>query len=240
VCDRYLEMVKPTIDDDPQQQAVLVAVLDAVLRIMHPVMPFVTEALWPTVSEARCGDIAGVVLPSSALLAGAAWPQLDESIVDAAAESTFTRADELIGRIRTARATQGVKPKQQISVHAPRSVLDLIDSVDGVVEVLAGVSEVADLAHGRPAIASPITFDGSEILLSGLLDEVDLDAERARLQKVIDAKTKQIGGFHGRLGNEGFLSNAKPEVVDHTRALLAEAEADLTAARTALANLGDP
>jgi valyl-tRNA synthetase len=238
VCDRYLEMVKPTIDEDPQQQAVLGAVLDGVLRIMHPVMPFVTEALWPAVSAARSGDIAGMSLPASALLAGAAWPQLDPSVVDADVVATFARADELVGRIRAIRAAQGVKPKHQISVHAPRPVLDLITSVDGAVEVLAGVSEVADLAAGRPAIASPVTFEGCEVLLSGLLDDVDLDAERARLQKLVDAKTKQIAGFHGRLGNEGFLANAKPEVVEHTRALLAEAEADLAAARDALTNLG--
>ena len=63
VCDRYLEAVKPTIDDDPTQQVVLGAVLDAVLRIMHPVCPFVTEALWPAVSAARCGHIDGLDLP---------------------------------------------------------------------------------------------------------------------------------------------------------------------------------
>lgn len=238
VCDRYLEMVKPTIDDDSRQQAVLGVVLDGVLRIMHPVMPFVTEALWPAVITARTDEITGVHLPPADLLAGAAWPSFDESVADTAAVATFARADELIGRIRTIRAAQAVKPKQQIAVHAPQSVLDLISAVDGVVEVLAGVSEVIDLADGRPAITSPLTFEGCEVLLSGLVDAVDLDAERARLQKLIDAKTKQIAGFHGRLGNESFLSNAKPEVVEHTRTLLAEAEADLAAAHTALANLG--
>ena len=238
VCDRYLEMVKPTIDTDPDQQAVLAAVLDAVLRIMHPVMPFVTEALWPAVRAARRDAVAGVTLPGADLLAGAAWPELHPSVVDAAAVATFARADELVGRIRTVRSAQGVKPKQQITVHAPPPVLDLIAAVDGAVEVLAGVSAVADLAADRPPIASPVTFEGSEVLLAGLLDEVDLDAERARLQKLVDAKTTQIAGFHGRLGNAGFLANAKPEVVEHTRTLLAEAEADLAAARAALSNLG--
>jgi valyl-tRNA synthetase len=237
VCDRYLEMVKPTIDGDPDQQAVLAAVLDGVLRIMHPVMPFVTEALWPAVRAARCGEVAGVTMPGADLLAGAAWPELHPSVVDAAAVATFARADELVGRIRTVRSAQGVKPKQRITVHAPQPVLDLIAAVDGAVEVLAGVSSVADLAAGRPPIASPVTFEGCEVLLAGLLDEVDLDAERGRLQKLVDAKTTQIAGFRGRLGNAGFLANAKPEVVEHTRTLLAEAEADLAAARAALTNL---
>ncbi|MCB0966490.1 MAG: hypothetical protein KDB37_06605, partial [Ilumatobacter sp.] len=129
-------------------------------------------------------------------------------------------------------------PKKQIDVHAPALVRELIDSVDGVVEVLAGIGAVHDSDGERPKVVSPIAFEGCEVLLSGLVDDVDLDAERARLQKVIDAKTKQIAGFNGRLSNEGFLANAKPEVVADTRALLAAAEADLAAAESALTNLG--
>ncbi|MFZ9041240.1 MAG: valine--tRNA ligase [Ilumatobacteraceae bacterium] len=238
VCDRYLEMIKPTIDDDPTQRATLGVVLDAVLRIVHPVMPFVTETLWPAVSAARRGDVAGVGLPGSDLLAGAAWPVVDRTLASTEDTTVFARVDDLIGKIRAIRSARGVKPRQAISVHAPRAVLDLIAQVDGIVQVLAGVSDVLDLSDGRPAPASPITFEGSEILLAGLVDDLDLDAERERLQKTIDAKVKQIAGFHSRLGNDGFLSNAKPEVVEHTRALLAEAEADLAAATTALAHLG--
>jgi valyl-tRNA synthetase len=238
VCDRYLEMIKPTIDADPAQQAVLANVLDAVLRMMHPVMPFVTEALWPNVAAARRGDLAGLGLPPSDLLAGAAWPVADPGLIDAELVAHFERADDLIGRIRAIRGSQNVAPKKLIDVHAPASVRDLISSVDGVVEVLAGIGTIRDIGAERPRIVSPITFEGSEVVLSGLVDDVDLDAERARLQKVIDGKTKQIAGFKGRLSNQGFLDNAKPEVVADTRALLEVAEADLAAAESALANLG--
>ncbi len=238
VCDRYLEMVKPTIDDDAAQQAVLAAVLDGVLRIMHPVCPFITEALWPNVSAARCGDIAGLELEPSELLATAAWPTAAPSLTDGDAVATMSRADDLIGRIRAIRGSQNVAPKQQITMHAPDSVRALVDAAGGAVEVLAGLGSIVQLDGDRPAVVSPITFEGAEVLLSGLVDDVDLDQERARLQKIIDGKTKQIGGFKGRLSNEGFLNNAKPEVVDDTRALLTAAEADLAAAETALANLG--
>jgi valyl-tRNA synthetase len=238
VCDRYLEMVKPTIDDDAAQQAVLVAVLDAVLRIMHPVCPFVTEALWPHVSAARCGEVDGISLPSSSLLAGAAWPSLEGRLHDGDAIAVFDRADELIGRIRAVRGSQSLSPKQRIVVHVPAATRDLISDVDGVIEVLAGIGDVRDIDAERPPVASPITFEGAEILLSGLMDAVDLDLERARLQKVIEAKSKQIAGFRGRLSNPGFLDNAAPEVVADTRAMLVAAEADLAAAESAHANLG--
>ncbi|HEY5664752.1 MAG TPA: valine--tRNA ligase [Ilumatobacter sp.] len=238
VCDRYLEMIKPTVDDDAAQQAVLTAILDAVLRIMHPVCPFVTEALWPHVSAARCGDVEGIELPPAALLAGAAWPTVADRLHDRAAIALFDRADELVGRIRAVRGSQSLSPKQRIVVHAPAGTRELFAAVDGAVEVLAGVGEVVDIAAERPPIVSPITFEGAEILLSGLMDDVDLDQERARLDKTIEAKTKQIAGFRGRLSNPGFLDNAKPEVVADTRAMLVAAEADLAAAQNALANLG--
>ncbi len=69
------------------------------------------------------------------------------------------------------------------------------------------------------------------------MDDIDLDQERDRLRKIIDGKTKQIAGFRGRLSNEGFLANAKPEIVADTRAMLTAAEADLAAAEIALSNL---
>ena len=106
VCDRYLEAVKPTIDDDPAQQAVLGAVLDAVLRILHPVCPFVTEALWPHVSAVRQGQVSGLALPPSDLVAVARWPVVAEGTVDPGVVDVFERADQLIGAIRALRSAR--------------------------------------------------------------------------------------------------------------------------------------
>jgi valyl-tRNA synthetase len=157
---------------------------------------------------------------------------------DADAVDTWQRADQLIGAIRAVRGAQSIPPRKRINLHAPSETMTLIERADGAVEVLAGIGELIGIDGERPAAASPITFEGAEILLSGLLDDVDLDRERDRLQKIIDGKTKQIAGFRGRLSNEGFLSNAQPEIVADTRSMLAAAEADLAAAHTALENLG--
>ncbi len=238
VCDRYLEMVKPTIDDDPGQQAVLAAVLDAVLRIMHPVCPFVTETLWPHVQQARAGSIVGVALPPAELLAGADWPTMTPNLVDADIIATFDRANGLVTQIRAIRSEQQVKPKQRITVHAPAAVRELITTADGTVETLAGVDAVIDSGGDRPAVVSPLAFEGAEVLLSGLVDDIDVHAERARLTKVIEGKAKQVAGFEGKLGNAGYVNNAKPELVAETRELLAVAKADLAAAESALEHLG--
>ncbi len=237
VCDRYLEAIKPTVDDNAGQRAVLGVVLDSVLRLMHPVCPFITEALWPAVSAARCGDVSGVDTPPSELLALAAWPTVDPGVVDSDAIADFNRADALVGLIRALRSDVNAKPKQRVTLHVSPSVRDLINATDGVVQTLAGVGEVVALGADRPAVASPLAFEGAEVLVSGLVDEVDVGAEQERLTKIIDAKTTQVAGFESRLSNEGYVNNAKPELVAETRQLLVAAQADLAAAKSALASL---
>ena len=238
LCDRYLEAIKPTLDEDGAQQAVLGAVLDASLRLMHPVCPFITETLWPHVSDARCGEIAGLELPASELLATAAWPVIDSSMSNDAVIGDFDRAYRLITEIRTLRAKQNVKPKQRITVHAPAPVLELIAASGGLVETLSGVGEVADSAGDVPAISSPVAFEGSQVFLSGLSDEVNLDDERARLEAVIEQKSKQIAGFNGKLSNDGYVNGAPAHLVQETRDMLAAAVADLDAAQASLDGLG--
>lgn len=237
VCDVYLEAVKPTIDDDANQKVVLGTVLDVVLRLMHPVCPFVTEALWPHVSEARCGEVAGLTVSPASLLATAAWPSLEEGAVDSAPIEAFERADNLVGMVRALRSERQVKPKQLVTLHAPAAVIDLLASVDGTVETLAGLGPVELLGDERPVGASAIAFEGHELFVSGLVDDVDVEAERDRLGKLIEAKAKQVAGFEGRLSNPGYVNNAKPELVEETRQLCEAAKADLAAAEAALAAL---
>ncbi len=84
-----------------------------------------------------------------------------------------------------------------------------------------------------------MAFEGAEVLVSGLVDAVDVEAEHKRLTQIVNLKTKQIAGFTGKLGNEGYVNNAKPELVAETRELLVAAQADLAAAQAALTTLGD-
>ena len=235
VCDRYLEAIKPTIDDDGAQQVVLGAVLDASLRLMHPVCPFITETLWPHVSGARVGEVAGLALPASELLAAAAWPTSNDLTNDAVV-ADFERAYRLVTEIRTLRAKQNVKPKQRITLHATTAVSELVTASGGMVETLSGLETVTG-DDDVPPVSSPLAFEGSQVFLSGLTDEVDLDAEKARLEEVVAQKNKQIGGFKGKLSNDGYVNGAPPHLVQETRDLLAAAEADLAAAQAALDGL---
>jgi valyl-tRNA synthetase len=238
VCDRYLEVIKPTIDNDPQQQAILANILDAVLRIMHPVCPFVTETLWPHVREAKQSDLDEITLPDSEILAMAQWPKVTaDDLNSSEILETFERANNLVGLLRSARAEQKVKPKQMIQLHVSRTINDLLDSSNGFVEVLAGIEEVTILDEAADLKSTLLTFEGEEIQISGLVNEVDLEAQKNRLTKLVEDKRKQVSGFETRLKNPGYLQNAKPDVIAETRKMLQVAEADLLAAENSLKNL---
>ncbi len=232
VSDRYLEAVKATIDTDVDQQVVLGAVLDAVLRLLHPVCPFVTETLWPNVAAVRGGSVAGLALPPSELVALAAWPVADDSLADPAVIADFDRADALAAAIRTVRSEQQVKPRREITMHVPPAVSALIDTAGGVVESLAGIGTVDD-AEGAPPGANIIVFEGEQVLLSDMVDAADAGAEIARLDKRIDELRKQVSGLDARLSNAGYVDNAPPHLVDETRQQRAAAQADLEATQAA-------
>lgn len=232
VCDRYLEAVKPTIDDDPAQQVILGAVFDAMLRLLHPVCPFVTEMLWPHVSGIRSGQVAGIELAPSPLVAAAAWPGIDGSIRDAEVAAEFERADVLAAAIRTVRSERQVKPRREITVHASTSAIGLIERADGYIESLAGLGTV--VLGDPPAGASPLVFEGEQIFLSDMVDTADAGAESARLTKRAEDLRSQIVGLEGRLANKGYVDNAPEHLVAETRSQLAAAQADLQATQAAL------
>ena len=242
-CDWYLEAIKPTVRTSRSQQQRLHAVLDAILRMLHPACPFVTETLWPHLHrveglrgiEGETG-VPGLSLPFSDRCGISAWPDIDCSTHDEAAETEFARVQALVASIRNLRGERKVKPKRRITLHAATPIQAMITDAGGVVETLAGLEAVRGLEEA-PEGAIPMPFEGGQILLSNLLDAVDVEGERDRLRKAIEAKRKQVAGFKGKLGNAGYVNNAKPEMVAETRRMLGVAEADLLAAETGLAAL---
>ena len=242
-CDWYLEAVKPTVKDRLDQQRRLHAVLDAILRTLHPSCPFVTETLWPHLREMdglRPGPddtgVPGVRLPSADRCVIAPWPEIDESTVDEEAEALFERVRTLVAAIRNLRGERQVPPRRRITLHASEGILALVAAADGAVETLAGLEAVSSDADA-PAGSLALPFEGGQVLLSNLVDAVDVDAERARLEKTIAGKQKQVAGFKGKLGNAGYVDKAPPHLVEETRRMLEAAEADLAAAESSLASL---
>ncbi|MFM7051029.1 MAG: class I tRNA ligase family protein, partial [Planctomycetota bacterium] len=237
-CDWYLEGIKPTVRGDAAQQAILASVLDAQVRMLHPVCPFVTETLWDAVQAIRRGEVRGLSLPAAGLCASAAWPVAAGGMADADALAQFARVQALVDAIRKVRGERQVQPKRRIVLCAGDSVRALVVAAGGVVETMAGLESVEPSPASRPATAVAIPFEGSEILLDGLVDAVDAGAEKTRLSKLIAEREKQAAGMRSKLDNAGYVAKAPPAVVEETRRKLAEVDADIAAAKGALAALG--
>ncbi len=233
-CDWYLEGIKPTVRSNPAQQATLHTALDSILRMLHPLCPFVTETLWPHLHRLESGmALDGVSLPSSELCAKSAWPKFSDASLDQEAEAVFGQVQSLVLAIRNLRGERQVKPSRKVRLHAPDSVLALVELAGGVVETLAGISEVVGIEN-PPADAIPVAISGGQILLSDLVDAVDMDKERARLEGVVSKARGKAEGLRKRLDNPNYVQKAKPELVQETRDMLKTAEHDLKIAEEAL------
>ncbi|NOG55220.1 MAG: class I tRNA ligase family protein [Planctomycetes bacterium] len=236
-CDWYLEAVKATIATDPTQQSVLRAVLGSIHRMAQPIMPFITETLHEPIESLAVQPIACVQLPPSDMAATARWPQLaglDQAVTDQNEDvATFERAQALVTAIREIRASHQVPDKRRIALHVgDEPTTALIESADGVVESLAGLSEWSALDGSADRGSDWVTFTvaGVEHALSGLAGEessLDAGAEAERVGRRRDELEKQIRVLEGRLGNKGYVDKAPPHLVEETRKQLADAKGEL-------------
>ncbi|MBJ7448611.1 MAG: class I tRNA ligase family protein, partial [Brevundimonas sp.] len=235
-CDWYLELAKPVFQGDDEAakaetRAMTAWTLDQTLKLMHPVMPFITEELWDKLADEGAAR-------SEATLIGAAWPELPDSFIDAAAEAEIGWLIDLVTEVRQLRAEMNIAPsvKPPLSFVAPdATTAERIARHRDLILTLARVSEVATV-DAAPEGAVTFVSGGATAALS-LAGLIDLEAERARLNKEIAAFESDIGHFSKKLGNPNFVARAAPEVVDEQREKLAEAEAGRARLQAALARL---
>ena len=214
-CDWYIEIAKtPLYGEDKaaaqQTRAILVYVLERTLRLLHPFMPFVTEEIWQHLPHE--GD-ALIIAP---------WPTPDA--LDEAAEAEMGPIMEMVRAIRNARAEYEVEPSRLIAaivVAGPQR--DLVTSQAHILTRLARLDEsklriVAELTE-KPAKALDLVVSGYEVFLP-LAELVDLERERTRLSTELEKVQQEIARTEKLLGNPGFVSKAKAEVVDKERAKL--------------------
>ena len=233
LADVYLEAIKPTVDDSKAQQAVLASVINAVMRMLHPICPFVTEELWLHVRDIQCGTVAGLELVDNEILAGAAWPKVTTDFGGGELVKTFEQAFGLVQQVRNVRAQRGVKPKDKVDLFVsggPQSA-SYIEGSAGMVQTLAGVAEVSSADDVGPS-ASAFVYEGVEFFVATNAADIDPEAEAKRLQESLEALESKIANLEKRLANENYVNKAKPELVQETRDQLASAikERDVVAA----------
>ncbi len=229
LCDWYLEAIKPAMKDPKragQTANVLAAVLDGSLRLMHPMIPFITEYIYWSLNEVQPqrGLPGKLELPASKRLINARFPAAGP--VSDSAEQIFPRLQEVINTLRNLRNQYKVEPKKTISVSIMASdefAGPLVENKE-MIELLAnctlqrigpGVQPPADSAR---AIAASV-----EIYVEDLVDKA---AEEQRNTKRCEELSKQIAAMRGRLANESYSKKAPPHLVQQTRDQLAEAEAE--------------
>jgi valyl-tRNA synthetase len=215
-CDWYLEMSKPSLApgaapaDADRSRAVLVHVLEAVLRLLHPVMPFLTEEIWQRLPH------------TGETIALAPWPRPDARFDDPRAEREVALLMEVVGRVRNLRVELNIDPRQRLPlvVHAhDESAAAVLRANRGTLAALARLSGVEEAGPGgRPGPAARAVAAGVELSvpLEGLLD---VDAETKRLRRDIEKLERERAGHAAKLGNPDFLERARPEVVDKVRGI---------------------
>jgi len=221
-CDWYLELIKGAIDDETK--AVAGWVLDQILVMLHPFMPFITEELWTGL-----GDRADYPLIT------AKWPA-PNAAHDADASADIDWLIKLVSELRTAKAELGLPPGARLTAHFPTSLKGRTDKLAAQLDRLARLEAIS--FDPAPAGASAQLVVEGETITVPLEGVIDIAAERDRLTKALAAAAKERDGLAGRLNNPSFVERAKPEAVEKARADHAAKEAEADRLTAALARLG--
>jgi valyl-tRNA synthetase len=245
VCDWYLETVKPRLADEaerPTAQRVLAFVLDRALRLMHPYVPFITEAAWEglnaTVADRTLPGLAEA--PAGEWLIAAAWPEPNDALLDEEAEREFGLRQEIIDGVRRAKAESG-QSASWVKAHFPETGGrdDLVRATFDDYAHLAGVTAVN---VGKP-LPEETVFASAYVGCLGEsayvpISEEQVQAERERIDREIADKRKVLERAEAKLASEAFVTKAPAEVVDRERERAQEARAAIEVLEKRRAELG--
>ncbi|MDD5458287.1 MAG: valine--tRNA ligase [Phycisphaerae bacterium] len=241
-CDWYLEWTKYRVRNEEQKQTaqnVLAFVLDTVLRLLHPFVPFITEAIFDKLNEMiahrKLNGIAEAV--SSDILVKAQWPQPLKPLIDSESENQIQTIQTVIRAIRDMRSKYNKAPGEKLTASAKISAgqVDMFDKNSNLVCQLANLKKfTVSNSLQKPENAAATIVEQMEIYLH---DAVDIAAERNRLEKQKEELEKAKKANEGKLANENFISRAKPEVVEQTRRRLEELTEQLAAVEKYLSEL---
>jgi valyl-tRNA synthetase len=220
-CDWYLETAKLSLKDSGragQTANVLAAVLDGALRLMHPMIPFVTETIWWKLNESRKdrGLPGRIDCPPTKRLILAAWPKVGP--VDQEADATFAMIQEIVGAIRNFRNVHQIEQKKVLPVGIEPFDPEIAQNVEAI-NLLAG----CQLQQGGKD--TPRATVGRFSLF--FVELLDKGAETQRVEKQRDELNRKIVTLNGRLKNAGYIAKAPPHLVEETKKQLADAEAEL-------------
>jgi valyl-tRNA synthetase len=233
-CDWYVEMSKGRLRDEAGRalaQRVLVGVLDAILRLVHPIMPFVAESIWQALAEAAFERGLPAPEPASESVVIAPWPAFPENWRDVGIEERIDRMQELVRAVREVRSRYDVDKRASLDVfvRCGEAVAQDFRALAPFITALAGVGRLeCGPATAKPKQAATHVHPEFEsyVSLQGL---IDVAAETARLEKQRADKVRHLEGARAKLGNSSFVDRAPAEVVQQQRDLVAELQSQIQA-----------
>ncbi len=235
-CDWYLEIAKVQIQtgDAAQQRGTrrtLIRSLETILRLAHPITPFITEELWQKVAP-----VAGRSGPSVSI---AAYPEAQPERIDEVAEAHMARLKTVVDACRTLRGEMNVSPATRLPLFVVGDA-EFMRGAAPVLQALAKLSEVKvfddEAAWSQAAQAAPVAVVGEARLCLHM--EIDVAAEKARLSKEVARIEGEITKANGKLGNEAFVAKAPAAVLEQEKKRVADFSATLARLRDQLARLG--
>jgi valyl-tRNA synthetase len=237
-CDWYLELTKPVLQGETTTEAqkrgtrrTLVTTLEALLRALHPMMPFITEEIWQRVRpivaplESAAKPRASMTATTSDSVMTSIYPAASDYASDRDAETRVATLKEYILKVRQIRGEMNIAPSRRISLllrDADAAAKALVEEHGHYLVRLAGLDKLEVLGAGAVEPVSASAMVMSTTLLVPMAGLIDPKAEIDRLSKVIEKNKSDLGKLDAKLGNENFVKNAKPELVAADRARAAE------------------
>ena len=224
-CSFYVEMLKERFANDdlrPHAQRMLAFTLDTLLRLLHPITPFITEEIWQLLAD-FCGE-RGFQKTSraTASIMVAQWPELPASLQNEEIENQFATFQSVIGAVREIRSRQNIPPKEEIkfSVRCNATNQNLLKPMTGYFSSMAN-SELDQMGADTesPKINATISLNEIDVFVD-LAGFIDVEAEQKRLDKELEKCEKSIKGKEAKLSKGSFVDNAPPEIVERERTSL--------------------
>lgn len=241
-CSYYVEMAKPRLQESSQRSAtqqVLAHTLDHLLRLLHPFVPFITEAIWQQLANFGTQRNFHGQNQTHKWLMLSEWPEAEAAHQDVNIESQFARFVAVIKALREMRSSQNIAPKDEVTftVSCDSATAELLQPMHSYFLALSKAKCVG-LGTGfqPPELAATMTVDGMQITVD-MGQFVDVKAELARQIKLKENLVKQIQSKRNKLGNASFVDRAPADVVEKERQSLADLESQLATAEQAIARL---
>jgi valyl-tRNA synthetase len=241
-CSFFIEMLKNRLQEPSQRstaQRVLAHTLDTLLRLLHPLMPFITEEVWQLLGEVACERGLVRPQPASRSIMVAPWPQADPAHRDAEIEARFAQFAAVLGALREIRSRQNIPSKNALpfSVRCSADSARLLQPMEPYFESMANAQATAWGEEVVPPLThAAVNLAGLDVFVD-LQDFIDVSAEIERNEKLEQKLRSQIQGKESKLANAGFVQRAPADVVQRERESLAQLHGQLATVQAALTKL---